>query len=197
LLCVCDDREQTQPLEFGYFIHPGTLDAGSLGEVKTGVLVGSDGCWHLGGASLVREGHRLRMSGYAVGEPGEQVCPTVLVYEKLTLQIPPLDAGDYLLQASDLVDTLSVGTPAPRPAGKFFTAHGRVTGGACMLFAPNVPPGSEEIAGIVPPFSIPGDWPPFPWDVMLAGSVAGTDSCAGAEQALLRVRSLSIAQAFP
>ena len=197
LLVACDETEPTQPLEFGYFIHPGTLDAGSPGEVKAGVLVGNDGCWHLGGASLVRQGNRLVMSGYAAGEPGEQVCPTVRVYATLTLQIPPLGAGEYLLQGSDLVDTLYVANPAPRPPGKFFAAHGRVTEGACMLFAPSVYPGSEEISGIVPPFSIPGDWPPLPWDVMLVGSVAATDSCAEAEHSLLRVRSLRFAQAFP
>jgi hypothetical protein len=191
----CDDYETTRDLEFGYFIHPGWLDAGSPGVVRAGVYVGPTGCWHLGGAALVRRGDRLVMSGYASGEGW--ICTTVLVFAQLQLDLPALERGRYVLQAGDLVDTLHVGSPAPRPGGKHFAAHGRLASGdaSCTLFAAEPGyPGATEISGVVPlPPPIPTP-PQLPADVILVGSVAGTDTCAGTEYPRLLVRGISASE---
>ena len=189
LLSSCDGtKEPTHPLLFGYFVHPGAVDAGSPSEVRAGVYVGGSGCWHLGGASLVRDGNRLVLSGYAVGESGPAVCPALRVYDTLTLAIPPLEVGEYRLEAGDLADTLYVGSPAPRPAGRAFAARGSLAshGSPCILFTCPYP-GGDEVSGILEP---PPMAQPLPQEVVVVGSVAGRDSCGGREHPLLRVRHM-------
>ena len=124
LFAACDDSsEETRPLDFGYFVHPGALDAGSPGEVRAGVYVGGSSCWHLGGSSVARQGNRLILSGYAVREAGPSICPLRREYAVLDFTIPALEAGRYVIEAGDLADTLEVASPAPRPAGKFFASQ--------------------------------------------------------------------------
>jgi hypothetical protein len=118
-----------------------------------------------------------------------------LVYTTLKLDIPPLESGTYVIEAGDLVDTLVVGSPAPRPGGKFFAARGRIVDvdGLCTMFgAPGSCPGAEEVSGILAPFVLPPPAPPKPWNVRLTGTVVGADSCGGREFHSLVARSLRL-----
>jgi hypothetical protein len=190
----CEDENlghgpKRQPLDFIYFVHPGAVDADTPSRLRAGVLAGNDLCWRVAGAGIDRDGNRLVISGVAHHDSRASVaCPQALAHDTLSIAIPPLETGDYLLVAGSLVDTLRVASPAPRPAGKPFAARGDACSAdpGCLLFRCDHVM-APEIEGI-----LTGPVPaPSGCRLLLAGSVAGRDTCSGAEHNLIQARGVT------
>ena len=190
----CDDDQSIgygpprRPLDFIYFVHPGAVDSGTPSQLRAGVLAGSNLCWYVAGAGIERQGDHLWISGTARYR-SLGACPLAIAYDTLTLTIPPLDPGDYILTTGDLLDTLHVGSPGAGPAGKPFAALGDICNSdrGCILFRCEHPNG-QEIEGLVTRGLPSGPSPGGTCRLVVAGTVAGRDTCSGQERNAIELR---------
>jgi len=190
---ACDDRSigyepPRRALDFIYFVHPGAVDSGAPSQLRTGVVAGSNLCWSVAGARIERQGNELWILGTAQYR-SLGACPMAIAYDTLTLTIPPLETGDYILTTGELVDTLHVGSPGPRPGGRPFAALGDICEAdrGCVLFHCEHP-NAQEIAGLVTRGMPEGPAPGGTCRLVVAGTVAGRDTCAGRERNAIELR---------
>jgi hypothetical protein len=177
-----------RPLDFIYFLHPGAVDSGTPSQLRAGVVAGSNLCWSVAYAAIQRQGDHLWIFGTAQYR-SLGACPEAIAYDTLTLTIPPLEPGDYILTTGGLADTLAVRSPAPRPSAKRFAAFGDIceTDRGCVLFGCDHP-SAEEFEGMVTRGLPAGPSPGPTCRIVAAGTVAGRDTCSGRERNAIELR---------
>ena len=149
-----------------YFAHPDWVVPGVASTMHVGVLVGPGPCWEIESAGVEQRGDTLLLGGTAVERPSAGgACDRTLRYDTLTVALPPLAGGRYVVVAGDLSDALIVGIPASAntlfPVPRPFAAHGAIVippALDCTRFEPRHPI-LRKVAGALlnPPDTIGGE----------------------------------------